>query len=59
MKDNFYFKPISDCDRYVLKTTLNHQHQCRLTIGQETIAFQNIYMGVPKNSPHVKELNQE
>jgi len=28
-------------------------------MGQETMAFLNMFMGVPKNSSYVMELNQE
>lgn len=46
------------CDHYMTMSMLN-RNECRLTVAQEMIAFQNMFMGVPKNSPYVKELNQE
>jgi len=46
------------CDFFMTKTKINRQ-QCRLTMGKDMIGFQNTYMGAPKNSPYVKELNKE
>ncbi len=43
---------------YFIRNTISNR-QCRLTMGQETMAFLNMFMGVPKTSPFVKELNQK
>jgi len=44
-------------ENYVKKTMSNGK--CQLTMGQETMAFMNLFMAVPKNSPYVQELNKE
>jgi len=55
-KNIFYRQPLSTCDQYMLSTMINHQ--CRLTIGQETMAFQHYHMATPKNSPYARELKK-
>ncbi len=32
--------------------------QCRLTMAQETSGFRHMFMGAPKSSPYVSELNK-
>ena len=49
-------QPIAFCDIYMLKTMTNRK--CRLTIGQETMAFQHMHMATPKNSLYAKELRK-
>ena len=60
--NNFYgiyllLQPIFMCDSAMLRTILDQK--CRLTIAEETIGFQHMFMAVPKKSPYVKELNGE
>ena len=40
-----------------MKKTISNR-TCQLTIAQETIGVQHIYMAVPKKSPYVGELNK-
>ena len=49
-------QPMTVGNFYIHKTMSNHQ--CRLTMGQETMAFMNMFMAVPKNSPYVMEINK-
>ena len=42
---------------YYMKKTISNR-QCQLTMGQESMAFLNMFMAVPKNSPYVTELNK-
>ena len=55
--DFFFSQPITGGNFYIQKTMSNHQ--CLLTMGQETMAFMNMFMAVPKNSPYAKEINKE
>ena len=35
------------------------KNECKMTMGLESMAFLNMFMGVPKNSTYVMELNKE
>lgn len=52
-----YFQPIGFCKNYMYKTNSNSNY-CRLTMSQEAMAFRQYFMGVPKKSPFVEELNK-
>jgi len=44
--------------KYMTTQTINNKSECRLTLAKELMAYQHMYLGVPKNSPYIQELNQ-